>query len=102
MTKHIEVESSQLFTELSEQEQELASGGYDLFLQKTDIATYGNNQTSIYDGNRSFSAKSQTAYMLSQITIGLNLSTLFGDRNRGRRSGLSPLNFLYRLFQYFL
>jgi hypothetical protein len=99
---HIEPNNSELFIELSEQEQEAVAGGYDVFLQKTDMATYGNNETTASDGARSFSSKNQTAYMLSQITIGFNLDSLFGGRNSVRRSGLSPLTLLFRLFRSLL
>jgi hypothetical protein len=100
---YIEENKSELFIELSEQEQEVVAGGYDVLLQKTDIATYGNNETTASDGARTFSSKSQTAYILSQITIGFNLAPFFQvDRNRGRRSSLSSLNFLYRLLRFLL
>jgi hypothetical protein len=101
MSNHIEPNNSELFLELSEQEQETVSGGYDVFLQKTDIATFANHEANYSDGVNSTSSKSQTGYTLSQFTIGFNLDSLFGGTNSVRRSGLSRLTLLYRLLLSF-
>jgi hypothetical protein len=100
--------SDNLFIELSEAEQEVVTGGNgmpDLFIQRTDIATFGSNDTNISDGNRNYSSKSRTGYTMSQLTIGI--SGLFGgggSRARRRRSswgGEDVLQMLLSLFSYF-
>jgi hypothetical protein len=78
MSDHIEPQDYELFTELSEQEQETVTGGYDIFIQKKDIANFATNEVDASDGIRNISSRQQTGYMLSQITIGFNLDTLFG------------------------
>jgi hypothetical protein len=76
MSEDIKTPKSELFYDLSEQEQESVVGGisyYSLDIQKTDIYSYALNETNFSDGNKNFSTKQQTGYLLSQITIGLNI-----------------------------
>ncbi len=91
-----------LFLELSEQEQEAVVGGYNFFIQKTAINTFAINEESVSNGSVSASLKQQTGYNFSQLTIGFDLSNLFGGNtiSRMRRYGYSPLNMIYRLLLY--
>jgi hypothetical protein len=91
---------SELFVDLSEQEQEIATGGrssslYDFVIKKTDIVTFANNENNFSDGAQNISSKQQTGYSLSEVTFGFNLSGL-----RGRKNGLSGLEILRRLIFY--
>ncbi|MDM9382740.1 hypothetical protein QUB80_18775 [Chlorogloeopsis sp. ULAP01] len=102
MANYNEFKNSDLFTDLSEQEQEIATGGYSFFIQKTDINSFANDESSLSDGSVSFSSKKSAAYNLSQVTFGFDLNSLLGEGtiSRVRRYGLSPLNLIYRLLAY--
>lgn len=91
---------SDLLVDLSEKEQEIATGGrssslYDFVIKKTDIVTFANNENNVSDGVNNISSKQQTGYSLSEVTFGFNFSGL-----RGRKYGLSGLELLRRLILY--
>ncbi len=91
---------SDLLVDLSEKEQEIATGGrssslYDFVIKKTDIVTFANNENNFSDGVNNVSSKQQTGYSLSEVTFGFNFSGL-----RGRKYGLSGLELLRRLILY--
>ncbi|KOP27424.1 hypothetical protein AMR41_05360 [Hapalosiphon sp. MRB220] len=91
---------SDLLVDLSEKEQEIATGGrssslYDFVIKKTDIVTFANNENNFSDGGNNISSKQQTGYALSEVTFGFNFKAL-----RGRKYGLSGLELLRRLILY--
>jgi len=104
MSLDIKPQQPELFIDLSEKKQETVSGGgsfdiSDFFFQKTDIATFANNETRVSDGNRSISSKQQTGYMLSQITMGFSGGGI--RRRRSSRSSRSFFNMLFGLMSLF-
>ncbi|MDZ8053119.1 MAG: CTB family bacteriocin [Aulosira sp. ZfuVER01] len=103
MSNYIEPRNSELFIELSEQQQEAAAGGLDFVFQQTNIASFASNEINISDGISSISYKNQSGYTLSQTTIGFHLDSLLEiDRNSLRKSNLMALNLLYRLLHCLL
>ncbi|NJL62855.1 MAG: hypothetical protein HC903_14770 [Methylacidiphilales bacterium] len=104
-----EVESSEelikpdLFVDVTVVEQEIASGGrasslaggYDFFFDKTDVITFGNNESNLSDGSRTASSKSSTGYKMSRISFGFG----GGKKRRGRKSkSFGSYDFLNMLF----
>lgn len=94
MTKHIEPEKPELFGDLSENEQESVTGGLTLFIQKTDISTFGNNQLDASSDTDSLSSNQNSGYTESQTTIGLDLGFLFLNNSKSRLGGL---DLIYRI-----
>lgn len=96
--------NSDLFLELSEQEQEMVCGGLDFFIQKTDITSLANHEYNISEGSTGVSSKQNALYNYSQITFGFNLDSLLGEGSidRVRKYGFSPLNLIYKLLLYLL
>ncbi len=100
MSNDIKHQKPELFLDLSEEEQEVVSAGSlfsslntdGIFLQKTNIETFAINESSVSDGDYSFSTKQETGYALSQTTIGFS-----GQGGRGSR-----LSFCDKLFLMFL
>jgi hypothetical protein len=95
-----ELTNSEIFVELSEEEQEITIGGrssslYDFVIKKTDIVTFANHENNFSDGVHNISSKQQTGYSLSEVTFGFNFSGL-----RRRKYGLSGLEILRRLIFY--
>ncbi len=80
MSNDIKRQKPELFLDLSEEEQEVVSAGSlfsslntdGIFLQKTNIETFAINESSVSDGDYSFSTKQETGYALSQTTIGFS------------------------------
>ncbi|BAZ21390.1 hypothetical protein NIES4073_22680 [Kalymmatonema gypsitolerans NIES-4073] len=104
MRKQIEPKNSELFLDLSEEKQEIVTGGgsssiglYNFVLQMTNIRTFANSEATFSDGSSSTSYKQETGYMLSQLTFGFS----GGGGRRGRKSknlgGGSFLNMLFGL-----
>ncbi|MEH2276804.1 MAG: CTB family bacteriocin [Nostoc sp.] len=103
MSKDIKPEVSELFLDLSAQQQEIISGGRslssglyfeNLFFQKTDIETFANSAINISGSNGSISSIQQTGYRFSQITFGFSLGNqIRGGRSARRNSGLFNMLF---------
>ncbi|MTJ49590.1 hypothetical protein [Dolichospermum sp. UHCC 0259] len=105
MSDHLKTKKSDLFINLSENQQESISGGrssspfemFYMFYQNTNIYTRGSNEVNISQGNLSGYSRSETEYQFSQTTF--ILSSLFGGSRRNkRRRGNS---FLSRIFSFF-
>ncbi|ARV61035.1 hypothetical protein BZZ01_22570 [Nostocales cyanobacterium HT-58-2] len=101
MSNHIELKNSALFIELSEEEQEIVTGGgsssmglYDFVLQMTNINTFSNSEATFSDGGSSSSYRYQTGYTLSQLSFGFNS----GGRRRRKSKSLGNGSFLNMLF----
>ncbi|NJL09705.1 MAG: hypothetical protein HC908_04320 [Calothrix sp. SM1_7_51] len=93
MYKHIQDNASGLFEQLSEQEIESVSGGFNFdtfFLQKTDIETNGSSESNFsIGGSLNGSSRQTSAYKFSQLTLGgssFNMGGGGGGRRRRRRS----------------
>jgi uncharacterized membrane protein YgcG len=80
MSENLQKQSSELFVDLSEEEQEPISGGsmypsfglFNMFFQRTEIASFANIDSNYSDGSRSFASKQQSGYKLSQVTVGFS------------------------------
>ncbi|BAY93578.1 MULTISPECIES: hypothetical protein [unclassified Tolypothrix] len=107
MSHNIQQQKSELFIDVSEQEQEVLSGGrssspfglFYLFYQNTNILTSGSSEVNISLGNSIGSAKSQSAYQFSQTT--LIFAAFFGSGNRRSswlRGGSNFLSSIMGLF----
>ncbi|MCP6761253.1 MAG: hypothetical protein NHB32_21530 [Fischerella sp. CENA71] len=99
MSTDRELTKSELFVDLSEQEQEIATGGrssslFDFFVKRTNIVTFANYENNFSDGVHNITSKQQTGYSLSELTFGFS----FGKS--GRKYGLSGLEVLRRLIFY--
>ncbi|MBD2596176.1 hypothetical protein H6G74_17855 [Nostoc spongiaeforme FACHB-130] len=111
MSAHLEDKSSELFIDLSEKEQEPIKGGfsypglslYNMFFQRTEIASFANINSTYSDGIRSFSSQQQTGYRLSQVTFGLSGGEFGGGRRgrKARRRRQYLLNMLFELMSMF-
>ncbi len=102
MSKQIETKNSELFIELSEEEQESVTGGggsslglYNFVMELTNIRTFANSEATFSDGSNSTSYKQQTGYALSQLSFGFNGG---GGRRKRKSKGLSSASFLNMLF----
>ncbi|MBD2145528.1 hypothetical protein [Sphaerospermopsis sp. FACHB-1194] len=103
MSNQINPKKSELFQELSEQEQELAHGGSHspvgmLFYQETDTLSYANNEIEFSDGEGTFDNSQTTFYKSTERTlwfIPLVIDDSSGERNRSLNGILS---LLFRLF----
>ncbi|MDZ7958819.1 MAG: hypothetical protein RMY34_13210 [Aulosira sp. DedQUE10] len=94
MSKHFKLKDSELFLDLSEEEQAAIVGGisssqFAFFFQMRRIISLAGSQTSISTGgqNLSLTQQSNAAYMSSEITIGVNPSFFAGGsiQSRNRR-----------------
>lgn len=93
MSDHTEPEDSEFLTELSDQEQETVTGGFDLggfnffFFQTTDITSFAERQSNASGngGNVSGSTSANAGYRFSQTTLA------FSSFGRGRRRSLPPM-----------
>ncbi|MBN3883099.1 MAG: hypothetical protein V7K64_07210 [Nostoc sp.] len=102
MSNNIKHQNTELFIDLSEEDQEIVSAGSlfsslnsdGFFVQRTNIETFATNESNISDGNYSFSTKQETGYALSQTTIGFSGNSGQG----GRRSSLSFCDKLFLIF----
>ncbi|GAA6615138.1 hypothetical protein [Scytonema sp. NUACC26] len=94
MSDKRKLQNSDLLIDLSEQEQEVATGGrlssQDFSLQLTQISSYAKAHFST--GNTSFTQKA--AYTLTQLTLGLNFSSKGSNRRRRRSRGWSDEDLL--------
>ncbi|MBW4627908.1 MAG: CTB family bacteriocin [Brasilonema octagenarum HA4186-MV1] len=99
MSNDITSKNCELLTELSEQEQEVVSGGRsrssfelrDFFFQRTNVRSFANSGFNALQSGASLS--DQSGYMYSQTTLAIG--SLFMGSGRSRRSrGLSGNNFL--------
>jgi hypothetical protein len=108
MLDNLQKQSSDLFTDLSETEQESISGGFtypafglsNIFLQRTEIASFANNSSNYSDGIRSFSSRQESGYSLSQTSFGFNIDDFSGSGGRrGRIAKRRRQYFLNMLFQ---
>jgi len=80
MSDDIQNQSVELFFDLSEEEQEPVSGGFltpgfgifNMFFQRTEIASFANIESNYSDGIRNMSSKQESGYKLSQVTIGFS------------------------------
>lgn len=100
---------SKLFVELSEQEQEMVVGGFDLgdlfgffFFDQTEIDTSASHSLSFSRKNSDFSSSSNSDYKLRRTTIAFGMPRL-GSSSRGSSSvsgrGFSSIRrILRRLF----
>lgn len=92
MSDHVKPQNSELLINLSEQEQEVVSGGRSSFLQFTNINSYAESRISV--GNASISQKS--AYTFTQFTLGLDFSSRGRkQRRKGSSRGWSDRELLY-------
>ncbi|MBP5973384.1 hypothetical protein HW132_11720 [Brasilonema sp. CT11] len=91
MSDKIKPYNSELLIHLSEQEQEVVSGGRSSFLQFTNINSYAESQISV--GDVSISQKS--AYTLTQLTLGLDFSSGGSKGRKGSSRGWSDRDLLY-------
>lgn len=95
-------DNSELFTELSGEEQEIIVGGssspglYDFLFQMTRINTFANTQTTVTSGNSSITSKEQTGYSLTQITLGLGNGQKHIFKNKFAE------DFFYQMMYFFL
>lgn len=103
MSEEINVQNSQLFQPLSEQEQEIATGGCfqhspsGMFLyQQTDMMSYANSETKISDGESEFYNSQTSFYRLSEIT--LLFIPFFGGNRRNRNRFGGGMNWIKSLF----
>ena len=85
MSEQIKSQNSELFVELSIQEQECVSGGilsqpngsFYLFYNKTNILSKGNSEVNIVQAPFTGTSKNNTEYQFGQTT--LIISGFFGD-----------------------
>ncbi|BAY49450.1 hypothetical protein SAMD00079811_70790 [Scytonema sp. HK-05] len=109
MSKQIQIQkNSELFTDVSGEEQEAMCGGrssssldlYDLVIQMTNIRSFASSEATYSDGTSSVSSRQQSGYMLSQLSFGFSGGGLNGGGGRRKRKskGLSSANFLNMLF----
>lgn len=103
MSDNIESKNPEFLTDLSDQEQENVTGGFDFgnffFFQQTDIESLAERQTSISGGSGvSGSSASRAGYRMSQTTLAFGSFLGFG-RGRRRNRQFSPLIGFFNLFQ---
>ena len=98
MSDHIKIQNSNLFINLSEKQQESASGGmFYLFYQNTNVYTRGSNQMNTSQGDLTASVKNETEYQFSQTTF--ILASSFGG-GCGSRNNRKQGNLLARIFSF--
>ncbi len=105
MSDNDKLQKSDLFMELSDQEQEKASGGINFYVQKqTSINSFANGENNLSGGgNRTLSSKQNAGYNYSQtVTLGFDLNAMLGEDtlSRTRKYGISPLDLIYKLLLY--
>ncbi|WP_414586835.1 hypothetical protein [Scytonema sp. PCC 10023] len=108
MSKQIQIQkNSELFTDVSEQEQEAMCGGrsssslnlYDLVIQMTNIRSFASSEATFSDGTSSGSSRQQSGYTLSQLSFGFSGGGFNGGGRRKRKSkSLGGADFLNMLF----
>ncbi|KAB8332878.1 hypothetical protein SD80_013370 [Scytonema tolypothrichoides VB-61278] len=99
MSNDITPKNSELLTDLSEQEQEIVSGGRsssfelrDFFFQRTNIRSSANSGFNSSQDGVSFG--DQSGYMYSQTTMSIGSLILGGGRKRRKSKGSSYNDFL--------
>lgn len=105
MSDNIESKNPEFLSDLSDQEQENVTGGFNIgklgffFFQQTDIESLAERQTSISAGNGvSGASASRAGYRFSQTTLAFG-SFMFGGMGRLGSRGYSRLNrYLLNLF----
>ncbi|TAF07201.1 MAG: hypothetical protein EAZ77_10475 [Nostocales cyanobacterium] len=102
MPNEINSQNSEIFQQLSEQEQEIASGGCSqnaplgmLLYQQTDIMSYANSETKFSDGDSEFSNSQTSLYSLSEKTF--LFIPFFGSGRSRKKMARSFNNILFRL-----
>ncbi|WP_413173305.1 CTB family bacteriocin [Anabaena azotica] len=102
MSDYIDFKNPNLFVELSDQQQEIVSGGYSQYpflLQLTKITSLSRNQISFLGTSDNTSISQESAYTSTELIIGMDSSFFGGNRRRRRNRSLNSLfNLLYRLF----
>ncbi|HLO84446.1 MAG TPA: hypothetical protein VK203_05430 [Nostocaceae cyanobacterium] len=82
MSETRESNNSELFTELSEIEQEKASGGLFFIMQKTAITTFAINRINfVSDSGETISSVQQTGYSYSQLNAGFTMTPFWGNQS---------------------
>ncbi|MDJ0795513.1 MAG: hypothetical protein QNJ51_01550 [Calothrix sp. MO_167.B12] len=102
MSYQIKSKNPELFTEVSEYEQEAAAGGLSvsLFQQETEILSFANSQTSASRGDINISSSQTSLYSLSQKTTGIVFN--LGNYYSSPGPKVPALQLLRRMFLYFL
>ena len=98
MSNQIQPTKTELFTEISEYEQETATGGRFLSFSQTEtsILSFANSQISISTGNTSISSNQTSLYSFSQKTTAITLD--FGDNDCSSVSRIPALRLLGLMF----
>lgn len=111
MSENLPKQSSDLFIDLSEVEQEPVSGGFfypsfglfNMFFQRTEIASFANMDSNYSDGTRNMSSKQESGYKLSQVTIGISGGGVsLGGGGGGFVGGIGRHKTRQNLFNMFL
>jgi hypothetical protein len=100
MSKISQIPNSELFRELSVQEQESVSGGFIFILQKTDVTTFAINELSVTNSSgNSIHSRQQTGYTQSEVILGFAGFPFLGKESNGQQSkgNLNLSNLLSRL-----
>ncbi|WP_414550147.1 hypothetical protein [Anabaena sp. CCY 0017] len=98
MTNNIKSKESELFLDLSNQQQEKVSGGNFefMFFQQTDILSFANSAINIVEGSLGISVSNQALYQFSQKTLILaSLSSSFNPPSNFQSKGINLLNNLF-------
>ncbi len=98
MSNQIQPTTTKLFTEISEYEQETATGGLSFSFSQTEknILSYANSQISISKGDTSISSNQTSLYSLSQKTTSITID--FGDNYCSPVSRIPALRLLGLMF----
>lgn len=89
MSKDIKLNNSELFLDLSEEEQAAIVGGisssqFAFFFQMRRIISLAGSQISVSGGGQNLALSQQAGYMSSEITIGVNPSFFAGGSIQSR------------------
>ncbi|WP_143288112.1 hypothetical protein [Calothrix rhizosoleniae] len=98
MSNQIQPTKTELFTEISEYEQETATGGISFSFSHSEknILSYANSQINISRGDTSISSNQTSLYSLSQKTTSITID--FGDNYRSSVSRMPALRLLGLMF----
>jgi hypothetical protein len=102
MSKQIQPTKIELFTEVSEHEQETAVGGLSVsfFQTDTNIISLATSQSNVSKGDLSMSSSQNALYMFSQKTTGVVFD--FGNYYDTPGQKVPALVLLRRMINYYL
>lgn len=102
MSNQIQSTKTELFTDVSDHEEEAAAGGFSVsfFQTETNILSFASSQFGVSKGGISVSSSDQSLYSLSQKTMGIVFD--FGGYYSSPGPKVPALQLLSRMFSYFL